>query len=67
MTFLRVVSGHPTDEELAAVVVALASVTAEVEPSAARPAPTQWSARRRLLGDPVRPGPAAWRASALPR
>jgi len=65
---LTFVSGQPTPEETAAVVVvltALASQGAAAPP--ARPAPSQWSARSRFMRAPVRPGPDAWRASALPR
>jgi hypothetical protein len=62
---LSVTRGVPTDDELAALVVVLAG-------SPARPAnrggtvQSSWSARSRMLRAPVRPGPGAWRASALP-
>jgi hypothetical protein len=60
-----VTRGVPTDDELAALMVVLAG-------RPARPAnrggavQSSWSAKSRMLRAPVRPGPAAWRASALP-
>jgi hypothetical protein len=62
---LRVVRGQPTADELAALLVVLAS----------RPAPrgTQlsrrslWSSPGRMFGAPDFPGAGAWRASGLPR
>jgi hypothetical protein len=65
---LRIVAGHPTAEETAAVTVVLAAL--------ARPAVVQadrggqrsaWSDPSRMLRPPVSPGPGAWRASGLPR
>jgi hypothetical protein len=57
------VKGEPTPEELAAVVAVLASRgSAEAEPE--RPAPSRWSDRRRLVRQPLHPGPGAWRAYA---
>jgi Acyl-CoA carboxylase epsilon subunit len=60
---IRVTRGTPTAEELAALVGALLS--RPVPPPAAAPAPSRWvrSARPRAA---LRPGPDAWRASALP-
>jgi hypothetical protein len=61
---LRVVRGSPSDEELAALVAVL---TAAAGPDAIRPVPrSNWSDRSALLRRPLRPGPTAWRASALP-
>jgi hypothetical protein len=62
---LRVLAGRPTEEELAAVTVVL---LAAAHPTGASPEPappSRWrmSARPLLAG---RPGPDAWRASALP-
>jgi hypothetical protein len=63
---LAVVRGVPTPDELAAVVVVLASRA--TEPSSGGGArQSSWSAKGRMLRAPVRPGPGAWRASALPR
>ncbi|HXZ66048.1 MAG TPA: acyl-CoA carboxylase subunit epsilon [Streptosporangiaceae bacterium] len=62
---LTVVRGTATPDELAALVVVLAS-----RPHArrARPGPPRslWSAPGRALRAPLFPGPGAWRASALP-
>jgi hypothetical protein len=63
---LTIVSGQPTPEETAAVTVVLTVLLSQPAPEA-RPGPTQWSARSRVLRAPVTPGPGAWRASALPR
>jgi hypothetical protein len=62
--YLRVVRGRPTAAELAALVAVLAARSA-----ASTPAPrlrSAWAdpARRLALAD--RPGPGAWRRSALP-
>ncbi|OFE14558.1 hypothetical protein BA895_09345 [Humibacillus sp. DSM 29435] len=58
---LRILAGHPTPEELAALVVVLAARQA---PDAAAPLSVRspWSdPARRLVG------PSGWRGSALPR
>ena len=67
----RIVRGVPTDEELAAIIgVLLLRASAPPAPgpepsnawvSSARPAQTYPDGR------PTRPGPSAWRSSALPR
>jgi Acyl-CoA carboxylase epsilon subunit len=60
-----VVRGRPTADELAALLVVLASRPA---PRAARRSSRSlWSSPGQLLGAPVFPGPGAWRASGLPR
>ena len=64
---LRVVKGEPTDEELAALVVAL---TTQRLPVAAPPpgTPTSgWTAPEQRLRRTITAGPGAWRASARPR
>jgi hypothetical protein len=66
-----VVSGHPGAEDLAALTAILASrlatrqrtVTAQ---AAARTARSAWLDRAALTRAPLRPGPGAWRRSALP-
>jgi hypothetical protein len=63
---LRVIRGDATPEEIAAVVAALLSRPALEERPPARPAPSAWSDRSRLLRRPVHPAPDAWRRSALP-
>jgi hypothetical protein len=65
---LTIVSGQPTPEETAAMVVVLTALAGQAASApAGPPAPSQWSARSRLMRAPVTPGPGAWRASALPR
>jgi hypothetical protein len=62
---LRVVRGTPTVEEVAALVGVL--LLGRRQPSAPPTAPVS---RWRVSGRPTagrRPGPGAWRASALPR
>ena len=62
---LRVVRGDATPEEIAALVAVLLSRPGddEVPPVAVRSA---WADRSRQLRRPLRPGPGAWRRSALP-
>jgi hypothetical protein len=62
---LRILAGRPTEEELAAVtVVLLAAARSAGEPAdSVRPSRWRTSGRPRVGG---RPGPGAWRASALP-
>lgn len=64
---LRVVRGDPTDEELAALVAVIASRAATPPPAAEAGPPRTWSAYWRSVGATPRPGPGAWRGSALPR
>ena len=67
---LRIVSGEPDDDEVAAVVLAL---TLAAAPAAEPAQPQEWSvwaepALRHPAGRrPLRPGPHAWRTSGLPR
>jgi hypothetical protein len=61
---LRVIRGDATPEEVAALVAVLLSRPADDPP--AREAPSAWSDKSRLLRRPLRPGPGAWRSSALP-
>jgi hypothetical protein len=64
---LRVIRGDATPEEIAAVVAALlARAAASDALPPARPMPSAWSDRSRLLRRPVHPAPDAWRRSALP-
>jgi acyl-CoA carboxylase epsilon subunit len=62
--FLRVVRGEPTAEELAALVAVLAARSAA--PAPARRPRSAWADPARRLGLTSRPGPGAWRRSALP-
>jgi hypothetical protein len=62
----RVVRGAPTDEELAALTVVLASATAG--PASAPPVTQdRWSDPTARFRVPLHPGPGAWRASTWPR
>jgi acyl-CoA carboxylase epsilon subunit len=64
-TVLRVVRGHPTPEELAALVTVLAARTS----SGSEPAPapvSRWADPRRVLRGPVPPPLGSWRTSGLP-
>jgi Acyl-CoA carboxylase epsilon subunit len=62
--YLRIVRGEPTGAEVAALVTVLAARAA----TASRPGPPRsaWADPARRLRGPVRPGPDAWRRSALP-
>jgi hypothetical protein len=65
---LAIVRGHPSAEQIAAVVAVL---SARLQPgdatTAGQATRSRWSARSRQLRAPLLPGPGAWRASALPR
>lgn len=64
---LRVIhGGEPTSEEIAALTAGLALIAARAR-EAEREAPrSEWSSRAHSLRRPLRHGPGAWRASALP-
>ncbi len=60
---IRVVAGHPTPEELAALVIALATLASEA-PARPPAAPLRgWSDRAYGLRTSLRPGPHAWSLS----
>ncbi len=68
-----VMSGHPSAEELAALTAIVAAKLAARQraagaqaAAAARPARSAWLDRAALTRAPRRPGPGAWRRSALP-
>jgi acyl-CoA carboxylase epsilon subunit len=61
---LRVVRGDPTPEELAALLVVLATRAAAVSDSP--PPRSAWNAPARLVRRPVAHAPGGWRSSALP-
>jgi hypothetical protein len=64
---LRILAGHPTEEELAAVTVVLVAAGSRAAVPAGEPATeSRWrrSARPTVAGRAAR---GAWRASALPR
>jgi Acyl-CoA carboxylase epsilon subunit len=65
---LAVVAGNPSAEDIAALVIVM---SARARPAAAagagETARSEWSARSRLLREPIARAPGGWRASALPR
>lgn len=62
---LRIVSGDPTPEELAAVIaVVSASQAASATP---KPDFSLWSRKSRSMRPAMRPGFGAWRGSMMPR
>ena len=61
---LRVISGNPTDEELAAILAIVSSVTPEAEPPRRM---SLWNDLSRGLHNTPRPSPSAWRASTMPQ
>jgi hypothetical protein len=69
-SYLSVVRGDATAEEIAALVATLTAVAAArsaASASAAQPpARHNWNARTRLLRSPVLPSAGGWRRSALP-
>ena len=60
---LRVVSGSPSAEELAALIAVVAARASAAEP--APPVRPLWG--RPVLRRALTPGPGAWHASGLPR
>ncbi|MEO7194839.1 MAG: acyl-CoA carboxylase subunit epsilon [Pseudonocardiaceae bacterium] len=62
---IHIVRGEPSDEELAAVVVALDALANEAAVEARVPR-GGWADPARQLRTPLHPGPGAWRNSALP-
>jgi hypothetical protein len=62
--YLRVVRGQPSAEELAALVAVLAVRSAVAAPASR--SRSAWADPARRLGLTQRPGPGAWRRSALP-
>jgi len=60
---LRVISGNPSDEELAVILAIVANVAPEPEEPKGLKA---WSDHSRDLLRTPRPGVTAWRASVLP-
>jgi acyl-CoA carboxylase epsilon subunit len=67
----RVVHGHPSGEETAALAVVLAAKLAAGPPAGDGPArhgaASRWADRARSMCAPLTPGPDAWRRSSQPR
>jgi hypothetical protein len=64
---VRVVAGHPTPEELAALLTVLAAVGGGDASDVGTVAPSRWSAPSGRLRTAYGPGSGAWRASGMPR
>ncbi|GAB3666649.1 acyl-CoA carboxylase subunit epsilon [Actinocorallia lasiicapitis] len=65
MTFLQVVKGDATPEEIAAL-IAVISARAAAESEVPEKRRSAWTDRSRLARQPLRAGPGAWRASGFP-
>jgi hypothetical protein len=63
----RVVRGGPSDAELAALAVVLATAASASGEERAPAAPDRWSAPGARHRVPLPPGPGAWQATYLPR
>ncbi len=61
---LRVVSGSPTDEELAVLTAVVAATSGGDVPPVERVRRGGWSDPAARLRPPLTPGPNAWRSSA---
>ncbi|HTV98739.1 MAG TPA: acyl-CoA carboxylase subunit epsilon [Streptosporangiaceae bacterium] len=66
---LAVVSGNPSPDQIAALVTVLSALARSGGPVPRREESgrSEWSARYRLLREPLARAPGGWRASALPR
>jgi hypothetical protein len=65
---LSVVSGNPSAEQIAALVVVLSARRGPAGAAGSAPVSRfEWSSRSRSMRSAVRAGPGGWRASALPR
>ena len=63
---LRVVSGDPTDEELAIVIALVSARAGATRPSEPRRL-SLWASKGRQTRPSVGPGFGSWRASSMPR
>jgi len=61
---LRVISGNPTDEELAAILAIVASATPDEQPPRRI---SLWNDFSRGIHSTPRPSATAWRASMMPQ
>jgi hypothetical protein len=62
---LRIINKDATAEEIAAIVAIFSALGGTGAP---KPAPRSlWASRQRRTRAALKPGPGAWRASALPR
>ena len=65
--FVTVVRGRPTEEELAALVVALAAASGPEPATPPPPVRSGWGSYADAIRPSLQPGPGAWVASARPR
>jgi hypothetical protein len=69
-SFLQIVKGDASAEQIAALVAALAAAAAArggaADWSEHGPVRDNWSSRARLMRSPVHPAAGGWRRSALP-
>ncbi|MFT4010783.1 MAG: acyl-CoA carboxylase epsilon subunit [Nocardioidaceae bacterium] len=63
---LMLIKGNATPEEVAVVVAVLQAASTAPAPAAVRPR-SSWANPARSVRTTLRPGPGAWRVSALPR
>jgi Acyl-CoA carboxylase epsilon subunit len=66
--YISFVHGQPSREQVASVVAIFAAKEAVAAPSVPAPAAagrSEWLNRRRLMRQPMAPGPGAWRRSGL--
>ena len=61
---LRVISGNPSEEEIAAILAVVSRRGASARP---KPRFSLWARKSRLTRPALRPGFGAWRASTMPR
>ncbi|UVJ40778.1 acyl-CoA carboxylase epsilon subunit [Arthrobacter sp. CJ23] len=61
-TFLSVVKGEPTPEELAALAAVVASLSSPASAAPRQPSTRHWVRRQQLRLSPT-PGPGAWKRS----
>ena len=65
---LDIAAGNPSAEQIAALVTALYARTRRAGAAGSgETGRSRWSARSRLIREPVAPAPGGWRSSALPR
>ena len=63
---MEIINADATDEEIAAIVIAIASLGADAAPPTSRRT-SEWAAPVHSVRRQLRPGPGAWRSSMLGR
>jgi hypothetical protein len=64
---LRIVSADATEEEVAAIVVAVQALAAASTPSAGAEPRSEWASPQRAVRPSFAAGRGGWRASSMPR